>query len=77
VRRLLDHGAVQLDENLDDHSLLAEASRHGRVGVVQLLIERGSDLHAVGKDGRTPLAWATEASQDAVVKELMRAGAQR
>jgi uncharacterized protein len=74
VRLLLEHGAVHCDD-LDDHSLLAEASRHGHLEVVQLLIERGADLHTVGKDGRTPLALATENGKDAIVNCLRRAGA--
>jgi ankyrin repeat protein len=76
VRLLLNHGAVDC-EDLDDHSLLAEAARHGHVDVVRLLIERGADLHAIGTDGRTPLAWAIEMGQTAAVDCLRQAGASR
>jgi uncharacterized protein len=76
VRLLLDHGAVQCND-FDDHSLLAEAARHGHVDVVRLLIERGADLHAIGTDGRTPLAWAIDMGQTAAVDCLRQAGASR
>jgi ankyrin repeat protein len=76
VRLLLDHGSLHY-RDLDDHSLLAEASEHGHVEVVKLLIGRGADLHAVGKDGRTPLVWAIENGHEAVVTRPKQAGALR
>ena len=63
VRLLLDRGAAHL-RKFDDHSLLAEASKHGHVEVVRLLIDRGADLHAVGEDGLTPLDWAIREGRD-------------
>jgi ankyrin repeat protein len=57
VRLLLDRGAAHFQEWCDDHTLLAEAARHGHIAVARLLIDRGADIHAVGRDGLTPLAW--------------------
>ena len=74
---LLDLGATHLNEWLDRHSLLAEAARLGRVEAIRLLLERGADLHAVGKDGLTPLAWAIRSGQLAAAGLLRRAGAVR
>ncbi len=76
VRLLLDRGAVHFQE-WDDHTLLAEAARHGHLEVAQLLIDRGADLHAVGRDGLTPLAWAAREGRHEVAAMLRRAGAVR
>ncbi|MHB1559320.1 MAG: hypothetical protein ACYC61_17860 [Isosphaeraceae bacterium] len=43
--------------------------------VVQLSIDRGADLHAVGSDGLTPLAWAIREGRDEVAGMLRNAGA--
>ena len=76
IRILLDRGAAQLWKH-DDHSLLAEAVRHGHVEVARLLIDRGADLHAVGGDGLTPLAWAIREDQDEATRLLKASGASR
>jgi uncharacterized protein len=75
VRLLLDRGATHLVDHFGDHSLLAEAARHGHLEVIRLLIDRGADLHAVGRDGLSPLAWATQAGQDEAAKLLRLARA--
>jgi uncharacterized protein len=70
-----DDGTVFSHRWLDEHSLLAEAARHGHIQLVHLLIDRGADLHAVGKDGLTPLAWAIREGQGEVIRILKAAGA--
>ena len=83
VALLLDRGASPLIDRktssilvgIDDHSLLAEAARHGHSAVICLLIGRGADLHAVGEDGLTPLAWALREDQAAAAALLREAGA--
>jgi len=77
TRILLDRGAVHCHGLFDDHSLLAEAARHGHVELSRFLIDRGADLHATGKDGLTPLGWATREGQETVVELLRLAGAER
>ncbi len=77
VRLLLDRGAAHLTDWRDDHTLLAEASRHGHLEVMRLLIDRGANLHAVGKDGLTPLAWAIREGQDEAAALLRGAEAER
>lgn len=77
VHLLLQRGATQLRERRDQHSLLAEAAKHGHDEMVRLLIDQGADLHAVGRDGLTPLAWAIREGRDEVIGMLKLAGAVR
>lgn len=74
LQLLLDRGAAQLHP-WDRRSLLAEAAKHGHGAVVQWLIGRGADLHAVGRDGLTPLAWAIKNGQNETASLLKLAGA--
>jgi ankyrin repeat protein len=76
VALLLDRGAAHVKEN-DDHSLLAEAARHGRLDTIRLLLDRGADVHAVGRSGATPLQWAVHEGRDEAADLLRRAGAVR
>ena len=72
---LLEHGAANHQEWFNDHTLLAEAARFGHADIVQRLIHRDVDLHAVGRDGLTPLAWAIANGHEEVVGQLRDAGA--
>jgi len=74
---LLDRGAVHLLNYSDEHTLLAEAARHGHLEMARLLINRGADLDGVGRDGLTPLAWAIREGQRETADLLRRSGAAR
>jgi ankyrin repeat protein len=76
VALLLDRGAAHVKED-DDHSLLAEAARHGRLDTIRLLLDRGADVHAVGRSGATPLQWAVHEGRDEAAELLRHAGAAR
>lgn len=43
--------------------------------MMRLLLEHGADLHAVGRDGLTPLAWAIREGRHEAADLLRRAGA--
>ena len=43
---------------------------NGHEAVVKLLLEKGAELESKDRDGRTPLSWAAENGQEAVVKLL-------
>jgi ankyrin repeat protein len=73
VRLLLDHGASFQIKFHDEHTLLAEAARCGRVDVARLLIERGADVHAVGTDGLNALEWASRGGHVALTTLLRQA----
>lgn len=75
VSFLLDRGASHFLDWRDNHSLIAEASKHGHVEMARLLISRGADLHAIGRDGLTPLAWAIKEGHSEIVNLLRREGA--
>ncbi len=77
VDALLARGASHWHPWFDQHSLLAEAAKHGHIDIARRLIEHGADLHTIGRDGLTPLEWATRASQEEVATLLKQAGAVR
>ena len=64
-------------ERFDDRTLLAEGARYGQVNVARLLIDRGADVHTVGRDGLTPLEWAAREGHDEVARVLKLAVAVR
>ncbi len=70
VRMLLDFGASHLIRHCDEHTLLAEAARKGHVEIVDLLIEYGADVNAVGKDGLTAMEWASNEGRVAIMEHL-------
>jgi ankyrin repeat protein len=39
--------------------------------VVKLLLEKGADVESKGYNGRTPLSWAAESGDEAVMKLLL------
>jgi len=75
VDYLIDHGA-----NLDARSpngttalMMAIHEHHARTA--QLLIDRGADVTLRNQDGASALSWAKVNNEDALVRELRRAGA--
>ena len=77
VGLLLDHRAKLYNPELDPRPLLNEAAALGRQDVVQLLLDRGANVHAVGGDGKTARALAVEHGHGDVVACLEKAGATR
>ena len=55
VKFLLAHGADADTRDKDDSTLLHLASYGGCVGIAQLLLENGANIHAQNKNGWTPL----------------------
>jgi ankyrin repeat protein len=55
---------------LYDYNSLAELR-----GVVKLFLDKGADVESKGQDGRTPLSWAAENGDGAVVQLLLKKGA--
>jgi ankyrin repeat protein len=75
VDYLIDHGA-----NLDARSpngttalMMAIHEHHARTA--QLLIDRGADVTLRNQDGASALSWAKVNNEDALIRELRRAGA--
>ncbi|KAJ6439191.1 Serine/threonine-protein phosphatase 6 regulatory ankyrin repeat subunit A [Purpureocillium lavendulum] len=54
---------------------LVWAAKNGHETVVQVLVEKGADINANGRYGRTPLSWAAEDGHEAVVRLLVEKGA--
>src|SRR5205085_4514458 len=54
---------------------LMTASRTGRVGAVQALLDAGAKVDAADRRGQTSLVWAAADGHAAVVEALIRAGA--
>ncbi|MBI5571301.1 MAG: ankyrin repeat domain-containing protein [Desulfomonile tiedjei] len=77
VERLLDDG---LDVNALDgqlrRSALMWAGIYGNVETLRILLERGANVHAVDKHGKTALAHALARDQTEVAEILLNAGAQ-
>jgi ankyrin repeat protein len=71
---LLDFGATLHHPRFDKHSLIAEAARCRHIDVVRLLLERGADPHAKGKDGKDALDLAIEGGHEAIVALLQGPG---
>jgi len=78
LKRLLDQG---MDPNARDRHLrrpaLIWAAGYGNIDAVQALVERGADIHATGKDGKTALHFATSKNHAEVCDVLLSRGAIR
>jgi len=73
---VLHHGAkVNVVERERRMTPLHFASAFGHLNIVYVLLLNGADINAIDKDGKTPLAWAIDRQQTAVVKLLKRSGA--
>ena len=57
------------------HSALHYAAWSARDDLIQLLFDRGGDLHAQDGDGNHPLAWAVSRGHKATVEKLLALGA--
>jgi ankyrin repeat protein len=75
AKDLLQHGAkVNVVERERRLTPLHLASAFGYIDIVYVLLLNGANINARDKDGKTPLAWAMERQQTAVVKLLKRSG---
>lgn len=53
--RLVASGANVNARGLDDDTPLHDAASNGNIRLVKLLVERGADIHAKNKKGKTPV----------------------
>lgn len=78
VTRFLDRG---MDPNARDRHLrrpaLIWAAGYGNIDAVSVLVEKGADVHATGKDGKTALHFATSKNHADVRDLLLSRGAIR
>jgi ankyrin repeat protein len=74
ARLLLDHGA-ELNAIDDEYrsTPLGIAARWGRMRMVKLFLERGTDPTAAGAPWATPLAWAEKKGHEKIAKVLRAA----
>ena len=68
VRRILGVSSLLM-------GLLIVAAFLGRTGAVQILLERGADVNAEDKGGRTALSLAKSFGRSNIVEMLVNAGA--
>ena len=76
VRALLSRNDVLRYINAKDNNgatPLHWASMNGRTEVVNLLIEKGADIHVKDNDGDTPLHWASDKGHTEVVNLVREA----
>jgi hypothetical protein len=75
VKLLLDRGADVLERQAEGDTALHEAAASGDLPLVQLLVERESDLEARDDNGKSPLDYAIERKHDEVAAYLRAKGA--
>jgi ankyrin repeat protein len=70
LRRLLDSGA-SIGAVVDSQTPLHIAVRHGRAGMIQILLRRGADTKPLNNFGFTPLQYAVYRGDLEIVKEFV------
>lgn len=71
VRRLFSFGDVNIRGSQHGQTALMLAGSHGRLEIVQLLVEAGADLNIRDEDGSSVLMCAAEHGQVEIVKYLL------
>jgi hypothetical protein len=71
VRRLFSLGDINIRASQHGQTALMLAVSHGRLDMVQLLVESGADLNIRDEDGSTALMCAAEHGQMEIVKYLL------
>ena len=71
VRRLFATGDVNIRASQHGQTALMLAVSHGRLDMVQLLVEAGADLNIRDEDGSSALMCAAEHGQTEIVKHLL------
>ncbi|WP_264377441.1 ankyrin repeat domain-containing protein [Wolbachia endosymbiont (group B) of Philonthus cognatus] len=72
IKALLRIGA---DFDVDEPLLLHNDDKNGRVGIVGILLQEGTNVNAVDKYGKTPLHHAAKNGHVDIVNALIKAGA--
>jgi len=69
-KRDFENFAQALKRETEDGITLFHRAALGEVDFVKVLVEKGMDVNAKDKDGKTPLDWATENGNVDVVEYL-------
>lgn len=75
LKKTIEQGA-NVNEKVCGCTAIMYASFHGRLDMVQYLIDNGADVNVSNLSGFTSLAWATERNHRAIVELLLKHGAQ-
>jgi ankyrin repeat protein len=76
TRILLEHGAdINAPARYTDYTPLMEAAALGRLGIANMLIDKGADLNRRGSNGYTALSLAIDSHHQQIAKMLQKAGA--
>jgi hypothetical protein len=74
ARGLLGQGADLTLQDYNDRTALMLASRHGCLGIVNLILSHGADINYMNMWGMTALDWAQRENQQTVADLLIKNG---
>jgi ankyrin repeat protein len=75
TRKLLEHGAMVNNVNMENRTPLLLALKSGHENVVRLLLENGANVNVMDDRGMTPLQHAVQSEDFDAVRQLISAGA--
>lgn len=75
MAKLLIDDCIIYFRDLNNITPLIWAARNNQLDIVEMLVQKGADIHAVDNSRYSALTWACENGQDNIIKFLLKNGA--